>query len=722
MANPIIKFNQNTVTGKKGTSNSYQTKRYPEGVILYTTSAELPDSLSDNALIFTTDTAELYVGTGTGIKKLKLGSEADLNPAIYLKIDTARAIYQNKIQAETKANEIKEQIANLKESVYTRDDIDKFITEDLDLNGIVDKMNFYTVERINQLLEERAAATNVYTRAQADEIYNTKANVSTVEELSEQHQNLETTVTELSSLVDTKAAIADTYNKTEIDTVVTDIRNGVTTNANNITALQNNSAVASEVNAEFDSVKADITDLQNNKANVTAVETKDQQLEENISNVSRNLEDLTVNVYEKTEIDTKVQTLESSISAVDNKIVETASNIRNEIVNVNDIVIENKSAINSNVQAIADNKIAIEQVAFDITALQGTVDTKANIADVYTKQEVSELLEAKANLDEVFKKIDTYSAEKIQELFAAEDETDLGLFYTKVEVDDKLDTKVDKETFTVVEAKADSNEQKISNLTDITIPGISDKVDAAVQSSSEALENATDAKNIASIANDTSIEAKASADFAKTSATEAKILANSVTSTAEAANEKSDLALETARTAEDAVGEATRAADRLTTRVASVELNFAALRNNVVDVATFTTELNKKADATLLDFKASKVEVEQGLLLKTNKTDFEALQDVVDTKAAKTYVDQQLLDAKTEINTTITTNVNTINNTISNIETSMLDMAKTDDVDKKLAKKADANKVYTKEEVDALINDAVTQVLNELALKLLGQE
>lgn len=715
----ILRFKQNVVTGKKGNKNSYQTKRYPEGVILYTTSAELPDSLSANALIFTTDTAELYVGTGTGIQKLKLGSEEDLNPAVYLKIDSARATYQSKLQAEAKANEIKEQIATLKESVYSKEDIDKFVTEDIDLDGVVDKMNLYTVERINQLLEERAAAADVYTRTQADTIFDTKADEMFVEGLSDKHNVLENTVSELSSVVDTKAVAADVYTKTEVDNALTEIDNNVQVNKNNIADLQSSAAKASEVTAELETVKNDIVNLQSSKADQTNVEAKDLELKNDINEVSRNLEDFSVNVYDKTAVDNKFVEINSSITSVDSKIVETASNIRNEIAEVNNAVVGNQTVINDNVQAIASNKTAIEQISADVGSLQETVADKADAAKVYTKEEISELLAAKANLEEVFKKIDTYSAEKIQELFAQEDETDLGLFYTKTEVDNMLSAKADQESFAVTETRAKNNKSKIVNLTDVIIPGIIERLDAAVSNSNSALENANDAKTVADNANNTAIEAKASADAAKTMAAEAKNLVSNISSVANTANEKSAIALDTARTAEDTVNEAVRASDLLTTRVANVELNFAALKNNAVDAATLATELNKKADVSLLDFKASKVELEQGLSFKADKSDFDNLQETVAAKADKVYVDQQITDTSNDIKGFVNSALETVNTAISEIRASMAD---TSVVDTKLAEKADISKVYTKEEVDELINDAVTQVLNALTFKLLGKE
>ena len=717
MAEPVIKFNNSTVTGRKAVNASYQTKRYPEGVILYTTSAELPDSLSANALIFTTDTAELYVGTGTGIKKLKLGSEADLDPAIYLKISSARASYQTKLAAEESANTIKASIAELKQSIYSKEDIDRFITEDINLDGVIDKMNLYTVDRINELLEERASTVDVYTRDQANEIYETKASVDSVTELSGKHDQLEQTVTDLTAVVNTKAIAADVYTKVEVDETINSIDQNINTLNDNVTELQTKSAIKAEVEASIASINNDITDLRSVKANQEAVDAKDQELEKDIIDISRDLEDLTADVYHKSDVDSKVQEVSEAISACDGKINTTASNIRSEIADINNIVTENKAIINGNVQDIADNKLAINMANSNISDLQTAVSTKAEASNVYTKDEISELLSGKANLEEVYKRIDTYSAEKIQELFAQEDESDLSLFYTKTESDNLFANKVAYES-TV--STVDQINSSLSEMIDVIVPGISEKADAAVETSNEALIAANDSKVVASNANNVSIEAKATAESAKTMATDAKNAAINVTSIAETANTKADTAVETARAAEDAVGEATRAADLLTTRVANVELNFAALRNNVVSSTTFATELNKKADLSLLDFKASKVEVEQGLLLKANQSDFEALQEAAATKEEVT--DALALKAN---QSTVDGQISDINTEIEDIKASISDirdkMADTTDVDVKLEKKADANKVYTKEEVDELINDAVTQVLNALTFKLLGQ-
>ena len=166
MAEPTLKFNNvKTVMNNKNSkgATNYQSRKYPTAYILYTTLAELPDSLSDNALIFTTDTAELFVGTGSGIQRLKLGTEADLNPRLYLKILEAKEIYKNKLEAEQDKAELQNLIQELRDSVYSKADIDDFITKDIDLDGVIDKLNLYTVEKINELLEQEASRADVYT-------------------------------------------------------------------------------------------------------------------------------------------------------------------------------------------------------------------------------------------------------------------------------------------------------------------------------------------------------------------------------------------------------------------------------------------------------------------------------------------------------------------------------------------------------------------------------
>lgn len=252
MAEPTLKFNNvKTVLNSKNSkgANTYQSKKYPTAYILYTTLAELPDSLSDNALIFTTDTAELFVGTGSGIQRLKLGTEADLNPRLYLKILEAKEIYKNKLEAEQDKAELQSLIHELKESVYSKKEIDDFITEDVDLNGVIDKLNLYTIEKVNELLEQEASRADVYTQSQVNE------------KVEEAKQEASDAVAALKTEVaETYATIADSATKTELSDKETEIKDFV---ANKYLSKEDAAATYSTITElnNFDSQKADKAEL-----------------------------------------------------------------------------------------------------------------------------------------------------------------------------------------------------------------------------------------------------------------------------------------------------------------------------------------------------------------------------------------------------------------------------------------------------------------------------
>ena len=55
-----------------------QQRVIPVGTLLYTNSINLPSVLSQNTLLFTTDTRELYIGTGTGIARVNIGSDGEV--------------------------------------------------------------------------------------------------------------------------------------------------------------------------------------------------------------------------------------------------------------------------------------------------------------------------------------------------------------------------------------------------------------------------------------------------------------------------------------------------------------------------------------------------------------------------------------------------------------------------------------------------------------------
>ena len=219
---------QNASARAKYTGAINVKQSYPTGVILYTTKAELPVSLSRNALIFTTDTAELFVGTGNGIQRIKLGTEEDLNPRIYQKISDTVRDYLSKADAAAQKQDLENQIGALADKVYTKNEIDEFFIKDIDLDGIVDKLNVYTLERLDALLAEKAANVDVYTQDQVDAKFTATGNK--ISEVVTGYVNADTeNLQAAKTYTDEKiAALPNTYyTKDEVKTLVEETIAGV---------------------------------------------------------------------------------------------------------------------------------------------------------------------------------------------------------------------------------------------------------------------------------------------------------------------------------------------------------------------------------------------------------------------------------------------------------------------------------------------------------------
>lgn len=60
------------------TAHLKQQRVIPIAQLVYTDSHDLPKSLSQNCMLYTTDTRELYIGTGSGIKRVNLGSDGEI--------------------------------------------------------------------------------------------------------------------------------------------------------------------------------------------------------------------------------------------------------------------------------------------------------------------------------------------------------------------------------------------------------------------------------------------------------------------------------------------------------------------------------------------------------------------------------------------------------------------------------------------------------------------
>ena len=127
MAGPVIRFKDSRKDKVSKKAVVGQAKQFPVAMLLYSDTPNLPDSLSQNAMLYTTDTGKVFIGTGDSIKMINV------------------------------TEDVEKKLEELKESVYSKQEIDDFIDKDINLDGIIDRLNTYTVERANELLGEKAA-------------------------------------------------------------------------------------------------------------------------------------------------------------------------------------------------------------------------------------------------------------------------------------------------------------------------------------------------------------------------------------------------------------------------------------------------------------------------------------------------------------------------------------------------------------------------------------
>lgn len=118
-------------------------------------------------------------------------------------------------------------------------------------------------------------------------------------------------------------------------------------------------------------------------------------------------------------------------------------------------------------QAVAtalESKVSTETYNTDKAALEQSIGTKADAADVYTKDEADALLLNKVDkttLDEYYKKTETMNTEAIQAAIdeVKSGEVELTNYYTKGATDTLLGAKADKTTVDGIDARVQSIEQ-----------------------------------------------------------------------------------------------------------------------------------------------------------------------------------------------------------------------------------------------------------------------
>ena len=344
--------------------------------------------------------------------------------------------------------------------VYTNADVDNLLIEKANLEEV------YSIKESDAKFDEKADKTSVYTKEEIDALVGSKANKDEVYtkdevdgelsvlsdslvELSEQYNDY---VTANNEKVNAKANAEDVYTKNESDEKFNSIENNANELKNSFEAYveDNNVNVAAKADSDNVYTKHEIDDITNTKVDNSEFNVLENNVAELSAALNKTLTDVASSIVTQTEYkkDFKATqdtfgTLTENINEIKDSvsgISETVSNNKNEFdeyVSLNNEEVSSKAS-----QESLDNLSSIvDDVKIELSDVEDTINGKANSSDVYTKDEIVSLLEAKANLEEVYRKVDTYSAEKIQELLDLEVNKDE--VYTISQVDNLLNAKAD---------------------------------------------------------------------------------------------------------------------------------------------------------------------------------------------------------------------------------------------------------------------------------------
>eukprot|EP00730_Choanoeca_flexa_P003176 TRINITY_DN11316_c0_g1_i4.p1 TRINITY_DN11316_c0_g1~~TRINITY_DN11316_c0_g1_i4.p1 ORF type:complete len:678 (+),score=223.08 TRINITY_DN11316_c0_g1_i4:472-2505(+) len=266
-----------------------------------------------------------------------------------------------------------------------------------------------TVNALQTLVNTKAASANVYTRTEVDNAVNVKANSADVYTKPESDAALAlkadaTTVytkMEVDNAIDVKAHADDVYTKTEVDSAV----NVKANSADVYTKTESDAALT---------LKANVADVYTRSEVDSAVDVKADEDK----------------VYSKSEVDTFVAQKADKSSVYTRAQVDDAIKVK---AHSDDVYTKTESDAALALKADASSVYTKSEVDTALATKASATAVQTGFADVYSKTEVDAAVSAKANSADVYTKADSDAALALK--------ADATAVYTKAESDSALQTK-----------------------------------------------------------------------------------------------------------------------------------------------------------------------------------------------------------------------------------------------------------------------------------------
>ena len=257
-----------------------------------------------------------------------------------------------------------------------------------------------------------ATAENVYTKTEADDLLDAKANAADVYAKTETYSK-----TEADALLGAKADANIIGGSFDSEHTVAAAISALPTDVNLEEANDKITALETAVGDDSAGLIKDVADLQ------TAVSNIPPQVQSNWTQTDEDEVDFIKNKPTMSDY-----ALAADVSDLSDEVDGLADDIDALDLQINGDPTDDD--VNGIVGDIATLQGSVghnaEVVAEQLAAINTTLNSKANTADVYTKTDADDLLDAKANTADVYAKTDTYSKEQADALLDAKaDLTDI---------------------------------------------------------------------------------------------------------------------------------------------------------------------------------------------------------------------------------------------------------------------------------------------------------